>query len=68
MIEDKQKIQTQMIDILALAIEQSQDQVRTLNIITYAFGVGAFRALEDVLNCRDSTKEFSYIRQIIERF
>lgn len=68
MIEDKQKIQMQMIDILALAIDQSQDRVRTLNIITYACGVGSFRALEDVMNCRDTTKEFSYIRQIVERF
>lgn len=51
-----------MIDVLALSIDKSIDRVKTLNIIAYAFGVGTFRSFDEVINSRDASKEFNYLR------
>jgi len=38
-IEDKQKIQTTIIDVLALAVEHSASKQRTYNLIASALGL-----------------------------
>lgn len=69
LIEDKQKIQAQLVDILALAIEQSQEQLKTFNYIVRGFGLShTFKKIDEALSLNSTNKEQAHIKAIAERF
>jgi hypothetical protein len=58
-----------MIDVLALMIDLTPDQLTTLNMISQTLGAGCgFRSFEDVMHSPQSTKEFILLKRIVERY
>ncbi len=56
-----------MIDVLALMIDISNERNKTASTISKAFGISVpFRSNEDVLASSNTSKEFSYLKQVIE--
>ena len=58
-----------MIDVLALMIDLTPDQLATLNMISQTLGAGSgYRSFEDVMHSPHSTKEFILLKRIVERY
>jgi hypothetical protein len=58
-----------MIDVLAVMIDLTPDQLATLNMISQTLGAGSgYRSFEDVMHSPQSTKEFILLKRIVERY
>lgn len=58
-----------MIDVLALMIDLTPDQLATLNMISQTLGAGSgYRSFEDIMHSPQSTKELILLKRIVERY